>query len=447
MTSRILVVSDLHLAVPGPLNNFHAGDALAAFVGDNARPGVTLVLAGDAFDFLQIDGRLPTLHGPQMPALIQATLDAVDQTAWGRRLFQALGALLESGGRCVILPGNHDPEVAHPAFAQALLQKANRPADDPALTIHASGPWRATAGAREVVVGHGHRFDPWNDIPPANVDAALQGESPSLPPGSRLVTDVLNQFKTARDQYGALRFPFVDLLKPEVPAVPLLLLYLDRALAMQHLPRALGLYAENLANALAKALLGTATLSASLSPEHASPAPPASPADDIARALARTYTATQRQNPGRCATELEDWLNGEGEGMRAGTLAAHGGVRPRILRAFLHLASDDGRFFTRSHKSDDCLAIAREHLRPGSPPRVVIAGHTHAAREIWLSEDHAFINTGTWTDLMELPSRVDDDVLKAWIDRLERRDVPRVRQLTFAEVTPESVALRDYPAA
>ncbi|HZF51627.1 MAG TPA: metallophosphoesterase [Polyangiaceae bacterium] len=439
MTERLIVLSDLHLAPPGPLNNFHAGHALAAFVQEIARPDVTLVLAGDAFDFLQVDDRPGTLDGPAMPALIRATLDAVADTPWGRDLYKNLGDLLDRGGRCVVLPGNHDPEVAHPSFREDLLAKAGRPPNHPGLTVHTRGPWRTNIGPREIVVGHGHRHDPWNDIHPDTVEAALQGQPAALPPGSRLVTEVLNAFKNARDERGALRFPFVDLLKPEVPAVPLLLLYLDHDRAMKHLLPALDVGVDALTEKLAKALLGSDTLGPGTA------APTTSPAHDIARALAVTYTATERKNPRRCADDLGDWLHGEDSGVVEGTLAAHGGIRPRLLRAFLRSASDEGRFFNREHLSGDDRAIVLQHLPPNAPPRVVIAGHTHAAREVWLNESHAYINTGTWTDLIEYPAKIDDAELRTWIDRLERREIPRVQRLTYAEVTPEKGTLESYP--
>jgi UDP-2,3-diacylglucosamine pyrophosphatase LpxH len=439
MTEHLIVLSDLHLAPPGPLNNFSAGDALAAFLGERAKPTLTLILAGDAFDFLQIEGRPATLDGPSMPALIRSALDAIAQTPWGRALYKNLGEILKAGGRCVVLPGNHDPEVAHPAFADHLLTSIGLPPNHPGLTIHTDGPWCTHVGEREIIVGHGHRHDPWNDIDPATVTAALNGAQIPLPPGSRLVTDVLNAFKNALDSAGEPRFPFVDLLKPEMPAVPLLLLYLDHKLAMRHLPGALGLTARYLANALAKALEGSPTLA----PGERDPA--AGTADDIARGLAPEYTTTERQNPGRCADNLEDWLNSDETGPVEGTLAAHGGIRPRMLRAFLRLASDNGKFFNRAHRSAEDRAITNEHLPPDAPPRVVIAGHTHAAREVWLSEIHAYINTGTWTELIQFPAQIDDTELRMWINRLERRDIPRVTSLTYAEVTPDTVKLRDYP--
>ena len=38
-----------------------------------------------------------------------------------------------------------------------------------------------------------------------------------------------------------------------------------------------------------------------------------------------------------------------------------------------------------------------DRLPIGCGPRVVIAGHTHAARHVWLDADRTYINTGTWS--------------------------------------------------
>ena len=252
MTQRVIVISDLHIAAPGLLNNFHAGTALAKFCAMIARPNTTLVLAGDIFDFLQVEDRSAVFDNAIMPALICGTLDAVASESWGQAFFAALGDLIRRGGRCVVLPGNHDPELVHPIFKEQLCARIGLPVGLTSLDIHTRGPWYTRLGEREVVVGHGHRIDSWNNIDPAMMDAVLNGEPLQLPPGSRLVTQVLNAFKNACDATGLPRFPFVDLLKPEVPAVPLLLLYLDRKLAMQHLPAALGLSIESIANAVGR---------------------------------------------------------------------------------------------------------------------------------------------------------------------------------------------------
>ena len=104
--------------------------------------------------------------------------------------------------------------------------------DHPGLTVHtADAPWTTVVGGLPVRVGHGHRVaDPWNDIDPEAVLRAVEtGDARvALPPGSRLVLELLNPLKLAvHRSTGAQRFPFLDLLKPELATVTLLLPYLD----------------------------------------------------------------------------------------------------------------------------------------------------------------------------------------------------------------------------
>jgi hypothetical protein len=49
-------------------------------------------------------------------------------------------------------------------------------------------------------------------------------------------------------------------------------------------------------------------------------------------------------------------------------------------------------------------------------------------------------------DLMKLPDLADDAAVQAFIDALEKGDVPRVQRRTYAEVTEGGAALRDWPA-
>jgi hypothetical protein len=128
-----------------------------------------------------------------------------------------------------------------------------------------------------------------------------------------------------------------------------------------------------------------------------------------------------------------------------GTLAAHGGLGRFLLRAFLRIASKDGTFFERSKPDAHDEALIREHLAPRAGPRVLITGHTHAARHIVLEGERVYLNTGTWTDLMKLPRFDDDQAVKQFADALEAGNVPRVRRLTYAEVTSEGPTLKPEP--
>lgn len=86
-----------------------------------------------------------------------------------------------------------------------------------------------------------------------------------------------------------------------------------------------------------------------------------------------------------------------------GTLARHGGARRWLARAWLRSLSEDGSFFDQNSFNDVDREVLREHLPDGTGPRVVLCGHTHAARLHHMGADSVYINTGTWIDLMKPP--------------------------------------------
>ena len=111
--------------------------------------------------------------------------------------------------------------------------------------------------------------------------------------------------------------------------------------------------------------------------------------------------------------------------------------------------NDSGDFFDLQSVSRHDRRIMDEHLAGAAGPQVVVSGHTHAAREVRLSDSRVFLNTGTWADLMRFPTTIEDDsALMSWFADLKRGAAPRLRRLTFAEITPETAALGFWqPAA
>jgi UDP-2,3-diacylglucosamine pyrophosphatase LpxH len=441
MSSRLVVVSDLHLAGSGPLNNFYVGEELIALIRHITSPQTTLVFGGDGFDLLQLPDRSESLRMADAPALLARTLDAIKQEPWGPALFEALRKLLEVGGRWVVLPGNHDPELFHPRTRQVLLQAIEVSSDDALLEVHRSeAPWQTTVGRWQVELGHGHRRDAWNDIDPAELARGLETDEPvMLPPGSRLVLKVLNRFKEARNSAtGAPRFPFVDLLKPETPAVPILLIYLDPRMAMPAIVGALNLPPGMLTQ---KVRIHLREGDPVLAGKRSSSVLPGD--EELARAIALGFSEEDRSVPEECVRRLERWLQGTPAPV-SGTLAAHGGGR-FLLRAFLRAVSSDGTFFDPSKPDAHDRALIEDYLAPRAGPRVLITGHTHAARELTLEGERVYLNTGTWTDLMKVPRFDDDQAVRAFAEALEAGSVPRIRQLRYAEVTPEGPKLRAWP--
>jgi UDP-2,3-diacylglucosamine pyrophosphatase LpxH len=430
---RIVVVSDLHMAPPGPLDSFKTGDVLADLVdslrsADIPADRTLLVMNGDTFDFLQIEDRPAMLDAAGVAALVQRVLAEIGDMDWGARLYDGLTRFTDRGGHWLVIPGNHDPELHHPDAAAML---AHATGVDPArVTVHgAAEPWRAMLGNREIVIGHGNRSDPFNDIDPAAWQAAMaHGQPvPSLPPGSRLVLDTVNAFKRAGHR-------FVDALKPEMPGVLLLLLYIDRTLALRHLPGVAGNGAAALLRAVHRVIHnGGPTLAPGSTTQRA-------PADLLVQALQDALLPQERPAAASLLRDFEDWLeHGDTAAAPAGSLASHGGFRAWLLRNALRLLSYDYSFFDPGALGSTDRAIIDDLLPEGGPARVVVAGHTHAARHHVMTGGRVYINTGTWTDLMRFPGP--DGNLTAWIDALEAGHVDREPLPSFADLTAENAVL------
>jgi hypothetical protein len=287
------------------------------------------------------------------------------------------------------------------------------------------------------------RLDPWNDVDPEAVLRAVEKGTSSLPlpPGSRLVLEILNPLKKAVDRTtGERRFPFLDLLKPERATVSLLLPYLDWDAAADKVGIFAGLATRRFLRRFERALRRRGQV---LGPEV--PEDPAETIDEIlADALADILPDDERRSPEAAARTLRTLLADYAPAAQ-GTLAVHEGLLRRGARWYLEQVAKDGAFFDRGHASaEDRAAIARD-LPEGSGPRVAVYGHTHAAREIDLGDGRTYLNCGTWMDLMKLPDLADDAAVKTFVDQLEAGDVPRVRRRTYVEVTEQGAALRDWP--
>lgn len=454
MTGRLIVLSDLHLSPPGPLASFHAGPALASFLREHATTGTTLVLAGDVFDFLKVE-RPAALDMPGAPRLFEKLIAGVAAAPWGNDVLAGLAGLLLAGGRCVIMPGSHDAELHHRGCRDVLLAALGLPGH-PGLVQHLGDePYRTEIGGLPVAVGHGHRYDPWNDVDPEAVQRAARtgAREVALPAGLRLVTEVLHAFQLAVDPHtGRPRFPFVDLLKPEVPAVPLLLWYLDPKLADARFSKAFGLGVAKLLRPLSRAMARSAALASGDEQLQTTPHLPigdaAAMAEAFAEALEDELSDEQRGAPQTMIQRARQWL--EGQEAPAGPSdhgVARGGIRRLAARAFLRRVSKAGSLFDPGALSREDMTLIEPHLPEGSGPCVAIFGHTHAARFHRLSGERTYINTGTWTDMIDLPELDDDAAVAAWIDALDRGEVKRAQRLTYAEVTTGGARLGTWPAA
>ena len=220
MSGTVYVISDLHLGgepeghhspgfqICGPV----AQERLADFLNWVARQrkddhDVQLVVnASDAVDFL---AEKPFEAFTADQGVAERKLEKIMEST--RNVWNAFRDVVQSGAEVVFTLGNHDLEFVLPK-PRALLRK----------TL-GSGRVDLLFDNRALVIGtvlieHGNRYDGWNvvkhDSLRGYVSKVSRREAPKkfpVPPGSRLVIDVMNELKT--------KFRFIDLLKPEQEAV------------------------------------------------------------------------------------------------------------------------------------------------------------------------------------------------------------------------------------
>lgn len=422
MDKAIFVISDLHL---GGDEGFQICSAegrrrLTRFidwVATQKREGteIQLVLNGDIFDFLAEED-----EAGGFSAFV------VDESKARRKLkriengceavLAALRRFATAGNRLILLIGNHDVELALPAVRRdflALLGEARIEYlyDNEAYSI---GP---------VLIEHGNRYDAWNMVNHGELrqvrSQLSRGETPSqfaAQPGSELVARVMNPVKK--------KFSFVDLLKPETGGVVPILAVLDPGLW-----REAGTALRQSVTAWYRGRFTKEGL-----PERA---------DYVAAYITGEVSSTQSYElPESLRAGLDaadaasaDALPPGGQVGRAKEIAV-----TELLKAFRSWRSKADLTFNVQHENDEYLKPAREHAKRF---RVVVFGHTHLAKRIDLGSGALYLNTGTWADLMRIPSAVyeGDEIggtqaLTNFLDDVEKNNIAKFRcqVATFARI-------------
>jgi UDP-2,3-diacylglucosamine pyrophosphatase LpxH len=227
------VVSDLHLGGEAGFQIFNQGAEFKRLV-DHLRVNrpdtpLALVINGDLVDFLAEPGAKyfdPEGAGAKLDRIIH---DQAFVPVW-----EALRDFVKVDKRTLAITlGNHDLELALPWVREQLLQELSlgNAAARGRITLAFDGSgFRCRVGGATVLCLHGNEVDDWNitdyeALRRIGRDIARgKGGSDWVPNGgSRLVVDVMNGIKE--------RYPFVDLLKPEVKGVLPTLLVLKPQLA------------------------------------------------------------------------------------------------------------------------------------------------------------------------------------------------------------------------
>ncbi len=402
-----VALSDLHISsAPG---QFQAHQALGAFLTQVAHtPGLSgVVLAGDVLDFLEFES-----HHEIVPKRAAQRLDDILSAPSNRPIVQGLEAVLENG-RVVVLPGNHDVELDLPAVQDTmrdLLGAGDR------LHFEPGGQaFQVTSDHGKAWFTHGNKYDVWNDV---DYTALREGayKDPERPqtlcPGSRLVLELMNQFKGD--------YPWIDRVS-HLPTTVALLWYFEKGSQRikQALRRSTGLGPDLLLQSLRRLRRGGMLAKA--------PAPHDDLADQLVRALCPDTPQALRQ---------EQWFWMESVvtdpigATSPGKLAAGGGDRywlaalRRLLQASMpaRLAQEDP-----SHEDpiEDTL-----HKRAPHDASVVVMGHTHVEKDRPLG-DRRYLNLGCWGEQLDIPPFVDDEDLQRWLASLRANQVPSTRRPTF----------------
>lgn len=213
-------VSDLHMGGQTGFQIFSSGEQFAAFVKHiQALPAdkIALVINGDLVDFLAEPNALAFDPAGAVDKLNRIATDPAFAKTW-----VALRTFLQAPGRYLIVTlGNHDLELALPwvrARLIALLTDGDEGAQGRLTLAFDGAGFLCRVGNATVLCAHGNEVDTWNIADHEAIrrfgrdvyrGMAIEDWVPNA--GTQLVIDVMNGIKH--------KFPFVDLLKPEMGAV------------------------------------------------------------------------------------------------------------------------------------------------------------------------------------------------------------------------------------
>lgn len=404
LLDELYVISDLHLGGIDGRRIFAAETPLTLWIDGLARPRpgvvkkVGLVINGDIIDFLAATDA-KAFDAPSALMKLEAVLEHY------KRIFDALGRFAAVEGNLLYLAvGNHDVELGLAQVRQHLIEAIYpRATAEQASRIAFDGePLCFLVGDREIHCVHGNEYDDWNRVDHsrvAEIDEALQRHEVPAPwvpnAGSRLVVDVMNDVK--------VRWPFIDLLKPEgVHFVPLLAMLDPAKLALlASIFPVGGSYLHGYLHA--RGLLG-----------DEAPPPGATTEADLTRRLAFAKpalgTAEQMLEDAelsfRASVNPKELAGPVGEQQTLGPFwdAFRGWVagkptRARVRDVLRGLMAEDRTFDI--HAEDD--VFRRVDVEIHEDVDFVIAGHTHLERALRRRKGTGYyFNSGTWIRLLEL---------------------------------------------
>jgi len=494
---HIYVISDLHLGGAPPEQTDQGETAgfqmcppqsrrrLARFIHHvrSAHPGepTELVINGDFVDFLAEEA---VEGSPAPPAAIAGQFAAFtadpslavrkfrrvvrrtdEEAPPGERVFEALRDFVGQGHTLTILLGNHDLELSIPAVRHALMEILTQ--GRPACVEFLYDGEAYVQG--DLLIEHGNRYDGWNAVAYGVLRAyrsALSRNEPQQiqfvpPPGSRLVTEIMNRLK--KD------YKFIDLLKPENEALipvlaalaPDVVPYLKKIVFLLGLgaeKRALELepggvpvdamhIADGQSTAVAKAegfspfVLGDPVAQETIAKSH--------------ELLAQAEAEWAAESEAGEETHIAEGQPGLKQRVRGG-LAILNQLLPfshntyaKLRKSLLSYRETIGATFDWTSESPRYLKAA---ARLAEGRRIVVFGHTHLAKRRTLETGGLYLNSGTWCPTIQLPTDLyspeKSDVLPAIKQFLEALANNRMEEpwyqlrTTFVKITIEGDTTR-----
>ncbi len=408
------VVSDLHMGGENDFQILRETKKLAAFIHWVAKQQpdgrTALVLNGDIIDTLA-EKNVDYIAVDNAEAVIGRIMaDPAFAPVW-----DALADFVKQPHRTLVINiGNHDLELSFPVVQRAVVKRLA--GDDPAargrIQFSTMGAgFSCQVGGARVFCTHGNEVDPWNfiryeDLAKAgrrlNCGCTLKPGEWEPNAGTRMVKDIMNVLKA--------RYPWIDLLKPEIPGAVGVLLALDPGQLdkIHSIIPVIGekvegdreydqrLSADGFTTPTDKpprpadvySLLGP-NLRAGL---HSGTGGNRTTADDLLLAAEKEY-----QN-GAAATDPEEETLGAGQYLWDRLTSWLTGItKVEALRRALKDWLKDDKTFEITDQDDTCKETAAS---VGQDVHFLITGHTHLERAIDLGCGRFYFNCGAWIRLM-----------------------------------------------
>ncbi len=433
---ELYVISDIHMGGTKTAERnfqiFNRGNRLGKLITELSKArkddSICLVLNGDIIDSLaedQVPGYVALDHQLALNVLDRIYHDPSFAPVW-----KALTGFLKKPHRhLVIIVGNHDIELSLPGVEASIRHQLTAGDADAQsrlmFSTHGSG-FACDVGGKRVFCTHGNEVDDWNMVNydllgqlgnAMNAGRIADADQWKPNPGTRLVVDVMNNFKQ--------RYPFVDLLKPEIEPVLSILLTLDKNILKKiDLSDAYpilrdkvrgGLQRKKLLSADAKdfsevsseaiadeaieRILGSNLSAAIVNNQKQQPNEAEDDLLEIAENAIESGKSASEFNETDSQTEILGWTD-----IVAAKIGLIGKVEA-LRRALKDWLKDDTTF--NIDTKDDTYQRIIDRVAPEVD--FVITGHTHLARAIEFSVGRFYFNCGTWIRLLRLTEEVLDD--------------------------------------